>query len=145
MRQLPGSGINNEYGVMLGNEGPQNWEFAYGFVCIHCLLRYTDLSGWNYVGDTKHHCWVDIVLLQSYRRETVHLLDLTWVIKPVKTFKPLFKRSFHSFPIDWGDNSGENTNFCIFLLISFNLPWQEKLPIFFLNTRSAISCFLQHK
>ena len=38
---------------MLRKKGPQKPKFAYDIVCIDSLMIYTDLIGYNNVGDTK--------------------------------------------------------------------------------------------
>ena len=41
------------FGVMLRGKGPQKPEFAYDIVRKHSLMIYTDLTEYNFVGDTK--------------------------------------------------------------------------------------------
>ena len=48
-----GSNFGNEFGVMLKGKGPPEPEFAYDIVRVHSFMIYTDLIGYNIVGDTK--------------------------------------------------------------------------------------------
>ena len=71
------SNVGNEFGVMLRGKGPHKPEFAYHLVCIHSRMIHTDLIEYNIVGDTKVHCCVDLLSIQSSKLETLNLLDST--------------------------------------------------------------------
>ena len=52
LRQIFGSNVGNEFGVMLRGKRPHKQKFAY-IVRIHSLMIYTDLIKYNIVGDTR--------------------------------------------------------------------------------------------
>ena len=48
-----GNNVGNEIGVLLIGKGTHEPEFAYNFVRIHSLTIYSDIVGYNIVGDTN--------------------------------------------------------------------------------------------
>ena len=48
-----GNKVGNNFGVLMKRKGPHEPHFAYGIVCIHSLMIYSDLEEYNIVGDTK--------------------------------------------------------------------------------------------
>ena len=66
-----GSNVGNEFGVMLRVKGPHKSEFAYDFVRIHPLIKYTDLIEYNILGDMKAPLLRCFLFFRSSRRETL--------------------------------------------------------------------------
>ena len=52
LRQIFGSNVGNEFGVMLRGEVPHEPKFAYDIVRIHSLMMYMDLTEYSIVGST---------------------------------------------------------------------------------------------
>ena len=53
LRQIFAKNVGNEFGALLRGKGPHKTEFAPDFVRMRPLMIYTDLIGYNIVGDTK--------------------------------------------------------------------------------------------
>ena len=108
-----GSNDRNESGVMLREKGPHKPELAYNIVRIHSLMIYTDLIGYNIVGDTKApllRCFPSISKLQSGYITTAGQYMNYQTFSNLQ-FRPLLKKSFHSIHIDLRDTSGEKILF----------------------------------
>ena len=108
-----GSNVGNEFGVMLRQKGPHKPEFAHDFVRIHSLMIYTDLIGYNIVGDTKApmlRCFLFISKLKSGDIITTGQYMNYQTFSNLQ-FRPLLKNSFHSIHIDLRDTSGEKISF----------------------------------
>ena len=113
-----GSNVGNQFGVMFRGNEPHKPEFAYDIVRIHFLTIYTNLIEYNIARDTKApllRCFPfnsklkagDIITFgQCMNYQTFSNLQ----------FRPLLKRSFHSFHIDLKDTSGAKIRFVSVLM-----------------------------
>ena len=92
-----GNNVGNQFGVLIKRKGPYEPQFAYDIVGIHSLMIYSDLVGYNIVGNTKTpllRCFPlisklkggDILTTGQYMNyQTFNNLQ----------FRPLLKNSFH--------------------------------------------------
>ena len=115
-----GNNVENQFGVLMKEKGPQEPQFAYDIFRIHSLMIYSDLVENNIVGDTKVHllrCFPfisklkggDIITTGQYKNyQTFSNLQ----------FRPLLKNSFHSIHNDLRDTSGEKKHF-----VSVGITW----------------------
>ena len=108
-----GNNVGNEFGVLMIGKGPHEPEFAYDIIRIHSLMIYSDLVGYNFVGDTKTpllRCFPFISKLKGGDIITTGQY-MNYQIFSNLQFRPLLKNSFHSIHIDLGDTSGEKIPF----------------------------------
>ena len=108
-----GSNVGNKFEVMLGVKGPHEPKFAYDIVRIHSLTIYTNLIGYNIVGDTKVpllRCFSFISKLKSGDIITTGQYMNYQTFSNLQ-FRPLLKNSFHSIHIDLRDTSREKIPF----------------------------------
>ena len=104
-----GNNVGNDFGVLMIGKSPHESKFAYDIVRIHALMIYSDLVGYNIVGDTKAsllRCFPfirklkggDIITARQYMNyQTFSNLQ----------FGPLPKNSFQSLHTDLRGTSGE--------------------------------------
>ena len=93
--------VGKEFGVMLRGKGPHKLKFADNLVHIHSLMTYTDLTEYNIVGDTK------ALLMRCFPFFNLKAGDIITTGQHMNYqtfsnlhFRPLLKKSFHSFQID---------------------------------------------
>ena len=108
-----GGDVRNDSGILMRGKGPHELTFAYDIVRIHSLMIYTDLVGYNIVGDTKApllRCFAFISKLKSGDIITTGQYMNYQLINNLQ-LKRLLKNSFHSIDIDLRDKSFEKIPF----------------------------------
>ena len=108
-----GSNFGNKFRVMLRGRKPHKQKFAYNIVRIHSLMIYTNLTEYNFVGDTKTpllRCFLFIPELKAGDIITTGQYMNYQTFSNLQ-FSPLLKNSFHSIYIDLRDTSGEKIPF----------------------------------
>ena len=128
-----GSNVGNVFGIMLRGKGPQKPKLAYGIVRIHSLMIYTDLIGYNIVGDTKApllRCFRFISKLKAGDIKT------TWQYMNYLTFsnlqfRPPLKNFSQSFHFDLRNASCENLPFVSVGIIRLVLMFRKVSDIHF--------------
>ena len=111
--QIFGNNVGNEIGVLLIGKGTHEPEFAYNIVRIHSLTIYSNIVGYNIVGDTNApllRCFAFISKLKGGYIITTgqHMNYQTF---SNLQFRPLVKNYFHSIHIDLRNSSGEKIPF----------------------------------
>ena len=104
-----GSNVGIDFGVRLRVKGPHKPKFAYDIVRIPSLMIYTNLIGYNIVGDTKApllRCFHFISKLKSWYIITTGQY-INYQTFSTLQIRLLLKNSFHSIHIDLRDTSGE--------------------------------------
>ena len=108
-----GGDVRNDSGIRMRGKEPHKPTFAYDIVRIHSLMIYTDIVGYNIVGDTKAlllRCFPFISKLKSGDIITTgqYLNYQTFSNLQCRRF---LKNSFHSIHIHLRDTSGEKVPF----------------------------------
>ena len=99
----------------MSGKGPHEPTFAYDIVRIHSLMIYTDIVGYDIVGDTKAslvRCFPFISRLKSGAIVT-NGQYMNYQIFSNLQFRRLLKNSFHSIHIDLRDTSDEKIPPCL--------------------------------
>ena len=108
-----GGDVRNDSGILMRGKEPHEPTFAYDIVRIHLLMIYTDIVGYNIVGDTKApllRCFLFTSKLKSGDMITTGQYINYQTFSNLQ-FRRLLKNSFHNIHIDLGDTSGEKIPF----------------------------------
>ena len=105
--------MRNDSGILMRGKEPHEPTFAYDIFRIHSLMIYTDIVGYNIVGDTKApllRCFPFISKLKSGDIITTGQYMNYQTFSKLQ-FRRLLKNSFHSIHYDLRDTSGEKIPF----------------------------------
>ena len=108
-----GGDVRSDLGTLMSGKGPLEPTFAFDIFRIHSLMIYTDIGGYNTVGDTKApllRCFLFTSKLKPVDITTTGQF-MNYQIFSKLQIRRLLKNSFHSIHIDLRDTSSEKIHF----------------------------------
>ena len=108
-----GGDVRNVSGILMRGKEPHEATFAFHIVRIHSLMIYTDIVGYNIVGDTKTRLLRCFPFLSKLKSGDIITTGQSMNYQTISNlqFRRLLKNSFHSIHIDLRDTSGEKIPF----------------------------------
>ena len=110
-----GGDVRKDLGIFMRGKGPHELTFAYDIVRIHSLMVYTDIVGYNIVGDTKAPLLCCFPFISEFKPDDITTTGqyMNYQYFSNLQLRRLLKNFFHSKHLDLRDMSGEKIPFVL--------------------------------